>query len=326
MAEPVLRRWCVEVGILAVVGLLLGGCDDGAQDSTDGTDGTSADGGDASGEDTGESACLGMGGPNPVDASCRRNDDCASGVCAIFTDAPVNEDAVCLEAPSDCSTVITGMVRDFETGTPMADVPLVVVGALDAVKQGIDAPALSSLRTNEHGLVQGQTDGPLDEQLAVLGMSATEGYALTVTGIAQPPLNGGRRYEVGLGIHDMWVVPLPLLDAWSATLATDPDIPAELLPLTQGAVIGRVRDGATGQPIAGADVVADNPESAAIVRALADDGTFQNGPTGSSGIFVVLHPATPEVFAAYVDGQEVGRASAGFIPGGAFVAILQHLP
>lgn len=321
-------RWlAVALSMGVAAGCDLFGSDGRADGSTSGG-GIDTDVGDTdvASSSGGQAMCLGTGGPNPVGEICARNEDCASGVCSIFRDAPRNDGAVCLETPSECATRVTGTVLDFETGRAMPDVPVVIASALEAIEDPLEAEPLLVLHTDEAGRVDGVSDGPFDAELAVLALSATDGYALTATGIAQPPLGGGSRYEVGTGIHDVWLVPLSLAEAWSQALSTDEDVPQDALPLAgKGAVVGMVRD-ANGQPISGAEVFSDDPETSAIVRVLADDGSMTSGPTGASGMFVVLRSGTPETFVAVKDGNEVGRASAGRLPGTLFVSILQSLP
>jgi hypothetical protein len=316
------RRWGLAVGVLAF-GAFCTACDDDPPTNTAEAGGEDDAGGD-DGADPG-ATCLGVGGAAAVGDLCTRNRDCASGVCSIFRDAPLNEGATCLETPSDCRTHVMGTVLDFATGAAVADAPVVVAAALDAIDDPLEAEPILVLHADGTGRIDGVTEGPLDVPLAVLALSAAEDYALSATGIAQPPLIGGTRYEVATGIHDVWLVPLDLSRDWSSALADDEEVPADLLPLgTGGAIVGLVRD-RTGQPIAGADVYSEDPESQAIIRTVADDGSMSTGPTGSSGMFVVLRSETPETFAAIRDGDEVGRATSGRIPGALFVMVVQDL-
>jgi hypothetical protein len=298
-------------------------CDEGRSPSSTADD-PQQEGDEEDIEDHGGS-CLGVGGGAEVGELCTRNRDCASGVCSIFRDAPRNEGATCLETPPDCATRVMGTVLDFESGAPVSDVPVVVTGALDAIDDPLEAEPILVLNTDDVGRIDGVTDGPLHAALAVVALSAAEDYVLTATGIAQPPLLGGTRYEVGTGIHDIWLVPRTLSTAWSSALADDEEIPASLLPLgSGGSVVGLVRD-RSGRPISGADVYSEDPDSRAIIRALAEDGSMIAGPTQSSGMFVVLGSETPESFGSVRDGEEVGRASSGRIAGALFVMVLQDL-
>ena len=312
-----------RAGLILGLSMLGVGCDDLRSSSDDDQGDTAEDAGDDGTQPSAE--CLGAGGPTPEGGGCTRNQDCASGVCSIFRDAPRNEDAICLETPPDCATHVMGTVLDFETGMPVPDVPVVVASAIDAIDDPLEADPILVLHTDDAGRIDGVTEGPMHASLAVLALSASEDHVVTATGIAQPPLVGGTRFEVGTGIHDIWVVPLALSERWSQALAADPDVPSDALPLHgRGAVVGLVRD-PSGQPIAGADVYSEDPESRAIIRTISDDGSMTTGPTGSSGMFVVLQSETPETFAAVRDGEEVGRASSGRLPGALFVMVLQDL-
>jgi hypothetical protein len=315
------------IGLREVLGLfafaaLLGGCEN-FRSSSEADDGDDEGAGDEAPSDS-ANACLGEGGPIPVGSLCTRNEDCESGVCAIFRDAPRNEGATCLETPPECATHVMGTVLDFETGAGVPNVPVVLASAVDALDDPLEAEPILVLHTDGVGRIDGVTDGPMHAPLAVLALSASEDHALTATGVAQPPLQGGTRYEVGTGIHDIWLVPHSLSEQWSQALAADEDVPSDALPLSRGCVVGLVRD-PSGRPIAGADVYSEDPESRAIIRTVGDDGTLRSGPTGSSGMFVVLHSETPEDFGAVRDGEVVGRASSGRLPGAFFVMILQDL-
>ncbi|MBC8072244.1 MAG: hypothetical protein IAG13_28240, partial [Deltaproteobacteria bacterium] len=61
--------------------------------------------------------CQGPLGETAAGESCAANGECASGVCLIFTDVPLDATAVCGENPpitdAGCSTRITGTVFDF---------------------------------------------------------------------------------------------------------------------------------------------------------------------------------------------------------------------
>jgi hypothetical protein len=287
-----------------------------------------SDEGAAIDEGTGEApqSCPGMGGPADIGEPCVLNTDCASGVCSIYRDAPRNDDAVCVETPPDCATRMTGTVLDFDTLAEMPAVPVVMVAAPDAIADAGTAPAIVVLETGPNGRFDGTSDGPIAAQLAVLALTATDGYDITASGVAQPPAEGGEGYEVGTGLHDVWIMPRTTLTAWSDALAADETIDPELLPLAdKGVVAGMVRDGVSGQPIAGAVVSSTTEGSAAIVRYVADDGTLGSEATASSGKFIVLRAGTPETFVAFTE-VEVGRAVVGFVPDATFVTMLQSAP
>jgi hypothetical protein len=119
-------------------------------------------------------------------------------------------------------------------------------------------------------------------------------------------------------------VPTGDLTNWSEALAMDAEIDAGSLPLGDaGGVIGLVRDINTGTPVEGATVVSQNDASTAIVRYLADDGTFNADGTGPSGIFVILEPMLAETFEAQMGGSAIsGAGTAGSTNNAAFTLIL----
>ncbi|MEM9463423.1 MAG: hypothetical protein AAGF11_55295 [Myxococcota bacterium] len=59
-------------------------------------------------------------GPLEDGEGCTDNDQFNSGVCALYTDTPLDMDAICEAAPFDCSMRITGTVFDIVTQQPVA--------------------------------------------------------------------------------------------------------------------------------------------------------------------------------------------------------------
>lgn len=293
-----------------------GGCDSSTPEDMSATD-----------DDAGMEAqmCPGAFGEADEDTACTKNTDCASGVCGLFTDAPVNPDAVCLAAPDDCATHFTGTVRDFVTGEPVPGVAVNLTTAGAAVTDAYDAPLVMQMTADGSGRYEGTSPGPLvDAPLAVLALAWTDDHLLTASGLAQP-MPGSTEYEPGAGLHEVWLVPTDLLVAWSDALAQDEGIDPAWLPLQEvGAVVGRVRDGATGEPIAGAEVVSIDGGDA-VVRYVAEDGTLGSDATGPSGEFVLFNTAPVETFVAMKGGVEVGRATLGVVPRAAFVTMLQSV-
>jgi hypothetical protein len=304
--------------LLALAVGIAGGCDDSTADEM------AAD----TGEDDGVAAamCPGAVGEASEGAACTRNLDCESGACSIYADAPVNGDAVCEPAPDECATRFTGTVKDFATGEPVPGVAVNLTTAGAAVQDAFNAPLVMQMTSDGSGRYQGTSPGPLvDAPLAVLGLAWTEAHALTASGLAQP-MPGSMEYEPGAGLHEVWLVPVDLLASWSDALAADDGIDPAWLPLTEvGAVVGRVRDGSTGEPIAGAQVVSIDGGSP-VVRYVADDGTLGGDATGASGEFLLFGTAPVETFAAVKNGVEVGRATLGVVPRAAFVTMLQTVP
>ena len=306
------RRWVLAVAIGGV-----GGCDEStADDMSAETD-----------EDDGAAAmmCPGVGGEAAEGDACTRNTDCESGVCSLYADAPINGDAVCMATPDDCATLFTGTVKDFVTGMPVPGVAVNLTTAGAAVTDAFNAPLVMQMTSDGSGRYQGTTPGPLvNAPLAVLALAWSDTHALTASGLAQPMAGGsGSEYEVGAGLHEVWLVPMDRLASWSDALAADEGIDPAWLPLGEkGAVVGRVRDGATGAPIAGAEVVSIDGGSP-VVRYVADDGTLTGAATGASGEFLLFGTAPVETFAAMKNGVEVGRATLGVVPRATFVTMLQ---
>jgi hypothetical protein len=295
------------------------------------TSGDSGSGSSAS-EDTGSSASEGTGDPPQMcpgagkgavaeGDACTANAECASGVCTIYTDVPLNDDAVCAAIPAECGTRITGTIFDFTTGEPLPDASLVVAAALQAATNPTGAMALVEATSGADGRVDATSAAAIVAPIGIVGLASAGGYYLTATGLAAP-LDGGSSYDVGNSIHDIWVVPENDLKSWSDELDMDAQILAENLPLGEaGGVVGLVRD-AAGMPIAGAEVASADDGSGAFIRYLQDDGTFSTDATSDAGVFVIIEPALAEVFEVSVDGAVVGGGTAGSANGAIFTLIV----
>ncbi|MCX4243362.1 hypothetical protein [Paraliomyxa miuraensis] len=336
------KLWMMGLGLL----LPLAGCpgDDGpaetgSNDSTsDGssTSGTTTTGSSSSSSEStagtvdstgepettgGPMACLGTSDAGAAEGEgCAANSECMSGVCTIFTDVPVNGDAVCAATPPDCATRVTGTVFDFTTREPVGGASVVVAAALQAATNPTGATAIVEGTTNASGEIDVTSSGPISAVVGIVGLTSLGGYYLTATGLAAP-VDGGSDYNVANSIHDIWMVPESDLGDWSDALAMDAMIPGENLPLgEQGGVVGLVRD-AAGAPIGGAVVRSTNAGSGAFIRYLNDDGSFGDVDTSDLGIFVILAPALAEVFEVEVGGAVAGSGTAGSADGAIFTLI-----
>lgn len=302
--------------------------DDGGDDGATGTGTGMGDDDGATGmmtaDSTGDGADDGVaeGGEVAVGGDCTANADCMSLVCELYTDVESNKDAVCAETPAGGNTRITGTIWDFVTGEPVGGAALTVASALNAATNPTGVTAIVEATAGADGRVDATSEMPISAQIGIVGLVAADGYYLTATGIAAPNDAGG--YDPGNNIHDIWAVPTGELTNWSEALAMDAEIDAGSLPLGDaGGVIGLVRDINTGAPVEGATVVSTNEGSVALVRYLADDGTFNAEGTGPSGIFVILEPMLAETFEAQMGGSAIsGVGTAGQTDGAAFTLIL----
>lgn len=299
---------------------------DTVADTTAGTNPSTSEAtaGTATGESTGEppAECLGTNVGAAVEGDpCTANADCASGVCTIYTDVPINDDAACAASADDCSTRVTGTVFDFSTGEPLAGANVIVAAALQAATNPAGAMALLEGTSDADGRIDAVSEGPIMAPIGIVALSSSDGYYLTATGVAAPA-DGASLYNVGNSIHDLWAVPTTDLQDWSDELSMDLEIPAENLPLgDNGGVVGFVRD-AAGLPIAGAVVTSTDDGSGAFIRYLNDDGTFSVDRTSDLGIFVIIEPALAEEFEVTVDGAVVGGGTAGSANGAIFTLIV----
>jgi hypothetical protein len=270
------------------------------------------------GEPPGE--CLGVGGAAADGDGCTANADCASGFCTIFTDVPINDDAVCEASAADCSTRVTATIFDFITREPLPGADVIVAAALQAATNPTGAMALISATSDADGRIDASSAGPIMAPIGIVALTESGGYYLTATGVAAPV--DGSNYNVGNSIHDLWAVPESDLQNWSDELSMDAEIPAENLPLgDNGGVVGLVRD-AAGLPLAGAEVASTDAGSGAFIRYLQDDGTFGIDRTSDLGIFVIIEPALAEEFEVTIDGAVVGGGTAGSANGAIFTLIV----
>jgi hypothetical protein len=264
--------------------------------------------------------CPGVGlGDTAVGDACAANDECASGVCTLFTDAPPDLEATCDDAPANCGMRVTATAVDIVTRQTPPGIEVVITSALQAATDPTGADPIASATTDDLGRI----DVVLPEPTAPIGLMALLSgptYELTTTALAAP-WDGGSSYRVANDVHDLWLVSTNAVTAWSNMLSLDPTIPPDTLPLVvAGGLVGLVR-GADGLPLAGATVSSTNGGSSAVIRYLAGDGTFNTMATGDFGLFVILAPELGEVFEAELDGMSLGEATAGSADGTVFTVV-----
>jgi hypothetical protein len=274
-------------------------------------------------ETDGATDCPGGGGSSTLGLPCVANSDCMSGVCRAFSDAPPDPDRHCAPAPADCSTAISGTVWRLPPGPAgLPDVPVRVVGALDAITDPFGATPLFTDTSDASGRTAGTTDGPATSSVAIVAVTGGDAtWFPTAVGVANQLGDG--TYEVGTNVHDLWAVQLSTLDAFNVALAADPSVPAELLPLGEaGGVIGIVRDSG-GTPIEGAVVESTDGGSQAIVRYVTDQGGIDTTGTHGSGAFIVLGVVpTGEDFAATLEGVPLAAGRAASANGLVFALVM----
>jgi len=271
---------------------------------------------------TGVPECPGVGGgPLMVGESCMANAECFTGVCTLYTDAPLDPEATCDVPPVDCSMRVTGTTFDIVTQQPVASADVVVASALQAATNPTGATPLASDTSGADGRIDTETVGPPIEPIGLVALVEVPDSWLTATGLAAPG-DDGTTYGVANDIHDLWVVSEVAAMAWSNMLALDPMIEPTSLPLGDaGGVVGLVRD-ETGAPVAGAAVVPTDAGSPSTVRFLNLDGTFNETETSDLGLFVILEPALAETFEVSVGGMPLGVGTAGSASGAIFSLVL----
>ncbi len=262
--------------------------------------------------------CPGVGaGPLGVGDPCVSNAECSSALCTLYSDAPLNPDAVCDVPPVDCSMRITGTVRDIVTQQPVADADVIAAAVLQAATNPTGAMALASDVSGGDGRIDTETAGPPSGPIGLVVLGELPGFTLTGTELAIPG-DDGTSYGVANDVHDFWVVSDNAATAWSNMLALDPAIDPASLPLgDSGGVVGLVRD-SSGTPVAGAAVTSTDGASSTIVRFLNLDGTFNESATTDLGLFVILDPALAEQFEVTVAGMVLGGGTAVSTSGAIF--------
>ncbi len=252
--------------------------------------------------------CDGVGiGMLGIGDGCAANEDCASGVCALFGDAPVDIDAVCEAPADDCSTRFTGSILDIVTQQPVVGADFSVASALQAATNPRGATSLASAQSDAQGHFDALSSGPVNAPIGLIGLASTPGFTFTGTGVAAVLANG-TTYNVANDVHDVWLVSNNAAAAWSAMLGLDPMIDPADLPLgTEGGAVVLTRD-AAGMPLADVVVTSTDNDSSALVRYLNPDGTFNTTTSTALGLVVILGPALAETFEATFNGVPIGQA------------------
>ena len=309
---------------------------DSAGDNASAGDGDAGDGdagdGDAGDGDAGDGDAMDCGPTHVSEGtladgeSCATNGECASGLCLSFSDVPADPDAVCIAYATDCATRVTGTLRNLVDGTPVADATVGVVGAIGAATNPTSAARIVESTTDADGRYDMTTPGGDDRPMEVIALTAlAEGSDIFLSSTGLDSAGEGNLYGPGVSLHDIWAVTAADVTNFSDLLALDATFPADKLPLgAQGGVIGLLRDGATGDPVAGATIQsASGDSSTAVIRYLNDaEDAFDGTVTGTSGLFVIVAPGLGEGFEAVVNGEVVADQPAGSSAGAVFIMAL----
>jgi len=264
------------------------------------------DTGDSTGATTGE---VGTG-------ECTVHDDCASGYCREFSDAPPDPESLCQDPPAGGSTRFTGTVRDIVTLQPVDDADIIVTGALQALTNPTGASALVSATTDGEGQFDATSPMAVSRQIGAIAIASSLDHYLTETGVAGPELDGA--YPPGNTIHDVWVVHNDDLVAWTNLLQADGADPTALPLGESGGFILIVRD-AAGEPVSGASVVSTEGGSSSVVYYPSSDSTSLVGQTSDLGIAIVINSALAEVFTVQAGGSNT-QITSGSVDQAVFAA------
>ena len=243
--------------------------------------------------------------PTPP-GECVVHEDCASGYCLSYQDAPPDSNAACETPPAGMATRFTGRVLNIETFAVLPDATVDVVAALDAIVNPTGATPLVSALTDGAGRFDSTSSGPLTAAIGVVARITAPAYARSLVGIAIPA--GSQTYGPGNSVHDLWAIRDATIDAWSSALSADAAL-AEHLPLVErGGVVAVLRNGATGMPLEGATLSPVDDASSLHIRYVDAAGTgFQTTGTASRGIAVILGaPTTGASFELMHEGVPTG--------------------
>ncbi|MCH9688099.1 MAG: hypothetical protein K0V04_42100 [Deltaproteobacteria bacterium] len=233
---------------------------------------------------------------------CVVHNDCGTAYCLSFQDAPPDPLASCELAPPGGQTRFTGTVLDLLDGTPLVGATVRVTAALQAIVNPANAVPLITPVTDGIGQFDGTPLAPLNEALGILGVVEQPGYPLSINILTREP------YETGNEVHDAWGVSSARLSGWSVSLAADPGVPIQSLPLvTEGGSVVVIRDAATGDRVDAATLVPQFGGGSSTIRYLEpDELTFNDLETTSTGIAVILDAGLPEDFEVIVGGVPTG--------------------
>jgi hypothetical protein len=243
--------------------------------------------------------------PDPVAGECVVHEDCASGYCLSYQDAPPDPEATCETPPANMATRFTGRVLNVETFAVLPNTTVDVVSVLDAITNPVGATPLASALTDDAGRFDTTSRTPLSAAIAVVARITAPGHARSITGVASPTEGS---YEPGNAIHDLWAIPEMTIEAWSSALSADPAL-AEHLPLVErGGIVAVVRDRTTGTPLPNATLAPVDDGSSLHILYLDAAGTgFQTSGTASRGIAVILGaPTTGTSFELIHEGMPTG--------------------
>ena len=275
--------------------------------------GCKEDDGNSSGDNQNEN-CVPVfpTGTLPNGATCREIDDCASGLCAVYSHTPTDVDATCVAAPPPGDIHVFGNVRDFMSNELMPNVTIKLGGALDISMNPTGFPVVATLTSDASGIVDGVLSGDeTDVSLGIIAVIEADGYYPTSTGLVKPEA-GCDMYPAGIRNPDLKVMKTTDLTRLSDTLLASYPALADHLPLGQkGGVVGIIRNVDTGETVSGLTLRSTHDGSVAEIYYLNEaEDAFDMVASTASGIFVILKPGMAETFDAMQNDTIVSRRPA----------------
>jgi hypothetical protein len=264
--------------------------------------------------------------PGPTPGECFHHEECDSGYCLAYQDAPPDPNAFCERPPPGGATRFTGRVLDVETLAPLPGATVDALAALDAITNPTGASALVTGVTDGEGRFDMTSSGPVSAAIAVFGRIEAPGHTRALTPMASPVDSS---YGPGNDVRDLWAIEAATVDAWSSALSSDPSLTEYLPLLDRGGTVLVVRDATTGIALPNASFAPTDPSAPVHVRYLEATGaSFGPSSTTSSGIAIVLGaPTTGVTLDVVVNGAPTGTTvGAGSTNNAIVVAGVDVLP
>jgi hypothetical protein len=303
----------MSVCLLAGLMSLLVGCGDDEDSGLDGGTDSSTDGDTDTDSDCDTDIDAGFncdgGVPVTYDQVCSHEigdclvmEDCASGYCEIYSVAPWDTDAECMDPPPADTINIVGSVRDFESNEAL---PGVTVSVADGatVLLAPDAAYESMYRIQVVSDSNGKFNQPHEWIISPMDMGLVslikeDGYFFTGTGFVEP--TAARITPTGLLNHNAMVISESLVTTLKALIAEDANASKYTSNIFGKVLYADLLDG-TGNalPVQGATIKNTTGSNMKIYYVNKDMDGLTASATASHGMFIVADPALKDKLRAY---------------------------
>jgi hypothetical protein len=228
---------------------------------------------------------------------CMAMDDCASGYCEVYSVAPWDTDAVCMDPPPAGTTRFTGVVRDFETNEALTGVvakffdgaTVIILGA--AAYDGVNKFEVTSDVDGRF-----ENDYPWDVQptdMGIVSIIKEDGYFMTATGFVEPTEE--REAPTGVLNHHAMVISESMVATLQALAADDP-VAAKYNPNIFGKVLYNDLLDGEGKPIPVQGATVQNVTGSGMQIFYVNENMdgLTACTTASHGMFIIADAATKD--------------------------------